>query len=590
VRFAVLVMIVFAAAANAAEPQLVPIVRVPTTNKRTLTSPAAPAASRPAPSIDPTAFLEPLVRMSAQERANAMLVVTADAPEVKAAVGLWNRGEFEPAIAALQDWARRADLRRVRLGFNWRVPIQTPATDWGANVRVGVHDSAYLVAFDRNNATGNLVVFSVCYGGDLTRLKLSLSTDAGLTWNETYSGLTIGYAAVTDLELAGSGGFEYAVFTTYWAPDSASCARFDAATGNQAMMPDSTPEKIVLSSLVHEDTIKEVSVCTADDQYPGSAIYVIGGTAGHSVVAGYSYDQGASWGTYTAVDSFYWGGLDYCYNPGERYVLFSCLTEWQGNLYPGLAFYDTMWHMSYYPVVTDTPTPPITTDVAVWYDTLFLVYPHTTATGTIVRCVVSYDAYQTISRTVDLTDSSYARGAISACARLGDGVSVVYRQVRTATDRRLQVRRSDYTGENWTGPDPVSEYLPARTERARIQRVAPGLQGVCYICMDTTAFGTVWYNRSDWLGVVGAGPGRTVPTGLVASPHRGGARLSFVNPVAGPVTLKVYDATGRRVRCRTEQLKPGAQTIDCVVPASGSYIAVLKTAAVTATTKFSTLK
>ena len=79
-------------------------------------------------------------------------------------------------------------------------------------------------------------------------------------------------------------------------------------------------------------------------------------------------------------------------------------------------------------------------------------------------------------------------------------------------------------------------------------------------------------------------------TGLVAAPRRGGARLNFTNPVAGPVTLKVYDATGRLVFGRTEQLKAGAQTLDCAVPASGSYIAVLKTLAATATTKFSILE
>jgi hypothetical protein len=119
--------------------------------------------------------------------------------------------------------------------------------------------------------------------------------------------------------------------------------------------------------------------------------------------------------------------------------------------------------------------------------------------------------------------------------------------------------------------------------------VAPGVYGVCYITFEGGE-GSLWFNRDDWGGITSPSPERIVPMGLVAVPYCGGARLSFANPIAGPVRLAVYDAAGRRVLCRTEQLRPGVQTLDCAAPASGSYIAILTTTAATATTKFSTLK
>lgn len=595
-KLAVLVLIVFAAAAVAAEPRSVTVVPVAATGLRAASPPLASPVCTPTPRIDPAALWQPLVRLSPQERANAELMVAATAPDVKEAVAKWNRGEYDAAIALLQHWAEQADLRHVYVGFNWRVPIRSLGAEWGANVRVGTRDSAVRIAFDRNNSTGNLMVASACMDSSNTNLVVDLSTNGGSTWAETHFGYWTGEQLVSDLEMIGSGGFEYMAYLHNSSPESAYCLRFDAVTGAWVSMPDSALYKVILHTSLPNDTLDDIAITSSDDQLPGIEIVAVGGTRQHMVEAGYTYDQGANWGRYTALPyPFYWGGLDYCYNRYDslnrsRYVMFSCLYDDGSEYHLGYAYYDSTWHGFYIVTPTSSFGSTWTSGIAAWKDTVVIAFPHVTATGTAVRCYYSYDALFTVGYSYDLTDSAETRENLACYGRHGDGVGVAWRDY-SGGGRWVGYRRGDYTGTNWTTLDTVSDYRPNWIDPARVQRVSPGVHGVCYISWDSPGYGGIWFNRSDWTsGIAGPTPERVVPTGLVAAAHRGGARLSFVNPAAGPVGLKVYDATGRLVIDRTEQLRPGAQTLDCVVPASGSYIAVLKTPAVTATTKFSTLK
>ena len=589
-RTAVLILTVVAVAALAAEPQLLPVVPVPAVHDMAAAVTPLPLMSSPTAPVDPAALWRPMVRMSPQERANAQLTITANSREVREIEAMWNRGQYDAAIAALQQWAEGADLRRVCVGFNWRVPIQSSAADWGINVRVGTRDSAYRVCLDRDNTTGNLLVTSICFAGDNTDLVADLSTDGGSTWTETYSGGWIGASAVNDMEMTGSGGFEYVTILFSTIPDSAYCYRFNAATGAAVRMPDSTNGNMVLKTSVANDTIEEVAFCDWDDEHAAGDLYLLGGTAKHMIEAGYSGNNGLNWSPYTAVADFYYGGLDYCYNHydslgTDRYVFFSCLTKSGGNLYPGCGYYTNDWHTLYIDLPTQALGSTQTTGITAWHDTIFLIYPHQTATGTAIRCCVSSDTGNHWYAT-DLTDSSATRENADICGRLGAGVGAVWRDY-AGGGRWLGYRFSGYGNGGWTALDTVNDHKPSAADRPRVQLVAPGVHGVCYISSDV---GSLWFNRDDWSGIAGPRPERIVPLGLVAALRRGGARLSFTNPIAGPVTLKVYDASGRRVLSRTQQLRPGAQTLDCAVPASGSYIAILKTAAATATTKFSTMK
>jgi hypothetical protein len=595
VRTVVLILTGIAVTAIAAEPQLVPVVRVPQANNRAVVNATVSAVCIPTPSIDPAAVWQPLTSMSPRERANAELAITANSPEVRAVEAMWNRGEYDAAIAALQYWAERADLRHVYVGFNWRVPIQSLGADWGTTVRVGMRDSALRMAFDRENSTGNLMVASACLDSGQTDLVVDLSTDGGSTWAETHFGYWMGDSAVRDLEMVGSAGYEYVACLLASTPDSAFCYRFDAATGAWANMPDSTLYKAILQTSLPNDTLDQVAITSSDDQFPGMEIEVVGGTRKHLVEAGYTGDQGANWGRYTALPyPFYWGGLDYCYNQYDsagwkRYVMFSCLCKDGSDYHPGYAYYDSTWHGFYMATPTSWSGSTWTSGIAAWKDTVVIAYPYGTAAGTAVRCLFSYDALSTVGNWYDLTDSSVNRENVAICGRLGDGVGVVWRDYGGG-DRWIVYRHSDYTGASWTGPDTVSDLSPDWVDRPRIQRVAPGVRGVCYIGWSGSVFGGIMYTRSDWGGIAGPTPVRIVPTGLVAAAHRGGARLSFTNPIDGRVTLSVFDAAGRLVVCRADQVKAGARTLDCAVPASGSYIAVLKTAAATATAKFSVLR
>ncbi len=592
-RTAVLVLFVFAAVAVAAESQPVPGVPVPFTNSRM--APPRPALSSPTPGSDPSALLQPLLQMSPEERANAELTITTNSPEATQIEVLWNRGDYDAAISELRQWAGRADLRHVYVGFNWRVPIRSAQpSGWGPNIRVGTRDSAYLAAFDQENSTGHLLATSACLAGTNTDLVVDLSTDGGLTWSETHSGFWSFPAALKDLEMTGTNGYEYVVYLLTAAPDSGTCVRFDAATGTAAKMPDSSDYKIVVKTSLPADTLDEVAITSSDDQNPGQMINVVGGTRKHVVEAGASIDQGASWTLSTAVSNFYWGGLDYCFNHynlprRDRYVFFSCLVNRGDTMFPGYAYFDTIWTALRIPLPSFRPFGKPTTGIAAWRDSIALAFLQQTGSGTMTRCYISGDSGRSWVFD-DLTDSLNTRENVSICGRHGDGLSVVWREYGLTGNRWVFYRHAPYYGLDWSGPDTVSDHMPDSVERPRVQRVASGVYGVCYIALDTSAYGSLWFNRSDLTGIAGPTPGRILPLGLAAVARRGGARLTFTNPVAGQVQLRVYDAAGRRVLGRSERLAAGAHTLDLAVPASGCYIAVLETRAATATAKFATLK
>ncbi|HTW91915.1 MAG TPA: hypothetical protein VMH22_09420 [bacterium] len=593
-RTLVLILTSIVVVTLAREPQLVPAVRIPHCNSRTLSNQSPPLVCIPRPTVDPAELVAPLTRMSPEERANGRMFITATAPEAREVEALWNRGDCDAAIAALRQWAERTELRNTYVGFNWRAPIAPSAAGWGANVRVGSRDSAYLVCFQRDNATGNLLIASACRDGANTDLIVDLSTNGGSTWNETHYGFWTGQALIRDLEMTGSAGFEYVAYLHSWVPDSCYCLRLNAATGAYAKMPDSSTGKTILATSRVGDTLDQIAITSSDDQIPGWEIEVVGGTRQHAVEGGFTVDQGANWILYAALDSFYWGGLDYCYNHydslvANRYVFLSCLTKHSGTFYPGYAFYAGGWVPVYLIVPMDSLGVTQTTGITAWRDTIALAYSRTAGSGCVVTCLISNDTGNVWAQHL-LTDSSVGRENVSICGRLGDGIGVAWRDYGGGL-RSIVGCHSGYAGSTWNTPDTINDHKPDWTDKPRVARVAPGVYGVCYITYDPTAYGSIWYNRSDWSGgIAGPNPVQVLPMSLFATPRRGGAKLSFANPVTGRVNLSVFDAMGRRVLRRSELLKAGAQMLNCPVPVSGSYIAVLKTPAAMATAKFSVLR
>jgi len=95
----------------------------------------------------------------------------------------WNRGDFELAIATLEQIETGGSQYAV--GIAWREPIPSGEPEWYADVRIGTDDDAGDMALDYHRATGNIFVV-VSWGNDLgTDWGLYMSADGGASFVET---------------------------------------------------------------------------------------------------------------------------------------------------------------------------------------------------------------------------------------------------------------------------------------------------------------------------------------------------------------------------------------------------------------------
>jgi len=95
------------------------------------------------------------------------------------------------------------------------------------------------------------------------------------------------------------------------------------------------------------------------------------------------------------------------------------------------------------------------------------------------------------------------------------------------------------------------------------------------------------YFNAPWpMGIAEQQSARPALFGLRATQTGNGVRLAFDNPAAGKVSLRVFDAAGRRARSEELTLSAGQHTLDFDGTSAGIYFAQLQAAGRTATAKF----
>jgi hypothetical protein len=534
---------------------------------------------------EPGPVWEVLEGMAQRDRDNAVISfdLGLGSPEAwaeaRAIEELWNSGQSEVAIERLRGIGRFHDPCDIDVGMSWREPIPTlVGTDWGDNVRVGNRDSVYAIEMDRNNRTGNLFLVSVRDTGTISAVNLYMSTDDGTTWSETYN-RAVSVAYINSIGAASNGDYVYVGYTRDPNQTLGRVMCFRADSGSQVRFPNDSFYRTMFEADPN-DTITEIDMVSADDEFPASRLYAAGCTKGRKLLWGWTDSSASNWrnNPRTAV-SYCDGGLALSYNyhfqTGNPFVWATWIYQRKNDTnnvgFGRITATDTVWYRSYFVPGFD-PTYTSTT-VASWGDTTCIVYVHRNGTKRYLQQIYTYNAGTNWYAEPTL-DTMTAREHPFICSRYGRGFQLVARQYTDSLARDLVFSRTNYLGRHWSTPLDVSDFRPGLAD-PQVMSLSSGTYGCSYIkWYGRPQNYSIWYNRSDWTGVEDVT--QLYPRfGLRATFGRGRARLSFENPRHGPVTLRIYDPAGRLVSKETRRLEPGQQQLDVKAASSGVHFAVI---------------
>ncbi|UCG43700.1 MAG: T9SS type A sorting domain-containing protein [candidate division WOR-3 bacterium] len=534
---------------------------------------------------EPGPVWEILEGMGQQDRYNAVInfdlgLAQPEAwAEARAVEQLWNTGDYEGAIERLRMIGIFHDPCDIDVGMSWREPIPTiVGTDWGDNVRVGNRDSVYEIEMDRNNRTGNLFLVSVRDTGTMSAINLYMSTNNGQDWSETYN-RAVSVAYINAIGAASNGDYVYVGYTRDPNQTLGRVMCFRADSGTQVRFPNDSFFRTMFQADPN-DTITEIEMASADDEFPASRLYAAGCTKGRKLLWGWTDSSASNWrnNPRTAV-SYCDGGLALTYNyhfqTGKPFVwatwIYNRNNDTNNVGFGRLTATDTVWYRSWFHPGFD-PTYTSTT-VASWGDTTCIVYVHGSGTKRYLRQIYTYNAGTSWSARNPL-DTTTVREHPFISSRYGRGFQLAARQYTDTTARDLVFSRTTYAAQSWSTPWDISDYRPALAD-PQVMLVSPGTYGCSYIkWYGRPQDYSIWYNRSDWTGVEDVT--KLHPRfGLRATFGRNRARLKFDNPRQGPVTLRVYDPAGRLVSMETRRLGPGEQELDVKVASSGVHFAVV---------------
>lgn len=581
------VTVLLCLAAAAALAGLPAATTMPTT---TLTPHRAVSAPRPTAPERPAAPWLGLEQLSPAERANARIHIEPGTPGAGDAVRrveqLWNSGDFDAALAQFRSLGGSFDLSNAFVAINWRTPVPTTGTDVEPNVRIGNRDSAYCTAFDRNAVNGNLLVSLLRHAGTQTYLDTYLSTDNGLTWNETVNGYWSSPPGGLDGVCVDTSFF---VAYEYPPENQVLCVRFDASNGQLIQFPSGTYTDTVFRPA--PDTITEISMCGSEEQWPGMYVWALARTTRDSLLFSWAPGTGQPWTRSGTGIGRCRGMLDCAintgYSTGGNWIWVSWIRYYRPNvLCPALAWIDdstTTWHYSMETLQT-VVSSYATTSVAAWHDTVFMAYTHDDGSRFYTQGIATYDggAHYSLKSLPDTVTNHEMPGITGTH---GEGFALVQRKY-AGTGRPIVFTHAGYNATGWSAEDSASDHSADGAERPLIQWIAPGTYGVVYVTWGGTAYNSVWFNHTSQTGIAERKPAEPVPLGLRATSTGSGARLAFDNPAAGEISLRVFDAAGRLARSEDMALTAGHHALVFAGTAAGVYFVQLRAAGQTATAKF----
>ena len=490
-----------------------------------------------------------LKKMAQQDRENSQIDLileknaTLEAEEMAATIeGFWNSGKFDKALSMFPELGKLANMNKMSIGNSWRTPVPTlEGYRWGTDVRIGNRDSVLVTALDIDRATGNLFAVMLVQGdGNTNRWDFYISTDGGISWNETYDWWA-NYELST-ISASVVAGYCYVGFHRGLNHDQAFLYRFDVNNGIQTNFSTGFPYHTVFTT-TSPASIVEVSLTSNQDYYNNRLYYSTINSDG-SVKFFWGLDPDfVNWTEIPTNITNASHGLDITtdQNNSNRYCWASYFTN-SNSLHIDGVLYSDSWDqvMTYW-----TGSGTDYSSIGAYGDTITCFFDYH---GTNLQCryLVTYDDATTWNYGF-ADDTTITMESPAITARGGGGVGVVYRYYTNPREGRYRWR--NYVGD-WATPISYANNEPYYNQPS-IEYLGSNKYGVVYLSWTSPVIRGAFFDRSDFTSAVGNDPNVTPQDFRLLqnypNPFNPATIIKFNIPEVSNVSLKIYDVLGNEV-------------------------------------------
>lgn len=395
-----------------------------------------------------------LEALDAADRENAVIrfetfreKTPAELQKIEEIENLWNSGHHGAAIEGLRLMTQSGNAPGAA-GVGWKTPKSStgPGPIGGGDTQVEGRGKAEGVNLASHDATGNLfaVVRRDDGGSSVLLWTINISTDDGLTWNETYAWHA---DQIRDLSITAHSNYIYIGYVAEDGVGNFSKARIRRCSASDGQIDGSFWWVEVFDKGVE---IKEVAIASQGDVGdPISLLYYFAVLTDASLLCYLSPDDGYNWGESTTGIKDALGGLDAVCTHGAPQNL--AVTYQHITLQVAIAQpVSGNWTVT----LVDMMMPGGSTAVSGYEDNLVVVYKHFMGNGIRYSASTNGGSSWTSGDIVSSPFPVYYSPDVTA--RKGGGISVTY-QEETGEPDTCWHTHCDYGTYNWSPPEPYNE-------------------------------------------------------------------------------------------------------------------------------------
>ncbi len=402
----------------------------------------------------------------------------------------WNNGNYDEAIEIIKNSSL---LQDAGVGVQWKNPTRTSAR-WGNDVRIGNRDSIMCLAFDVDNATGNLfTAFIHNYDTNNYRWSVCFSSDTGKTWAETFAYLThiIEYHDIDGVVLGNH---------FYVALLGKPLFEFRKGFLRRFNLNDGSHDTTYGSHTIFDEGINIREIALAGDaDGDNNFINYYALMDNDSIIMRFSDASGTSWMNSPKINvGNAYAGLDACCA-----IIGSSTKSWASYI-GGILHRDSLFAIELDGISWSHhgplgPTDGISdyrrTSIDAYGDTVIIVfgeYSQPPPRG-YARYYITYNGDSPWFDGVLSDDNVSPVSATDVTARGGDGIAVVY-----FTNSLYEgYRHRDYSGL-WSPIVAFADAFPYSPPNPNIERIADGIYGIVFSGGFLNLY-EAYFDRSDWI-------------------------------------------------------------------------------------------
>jgi hypothetical protein len=521
-------------------------------------------------------FWSVLEVLTFEERANAEIHIILDVTESSGAHDyakyielLWNNGQYDEALTKFSELEKMINPMGATVGISWRKPIPSPELGDNPYVQIVDHDSIYVVAFDVDYSNGNYLCVLLLEGdrtGGGSRYSVNISTNGGTNWSETQCISGFSYK-MNDIGGEVSGRHFWVGYTGGSGNRTLWLTHYLTSTGEIDTFPNGNYSYAVYTA-PSTDTIKELEVAS-NQTYQSNRVYLSCIMTSNSVRFFWDDTSGISWTENHPTYENAMNGLDACWNEGysptDSGIVFMSYVGFNDTV--NILRNTGIWERYYRYYMGPCSEQAEKTTIGAYRDTVCCAF---LLEGGRVRYLIKYGSnpiwyYGDVPQDTSPGHLNYT--ADLTCR--GNKIHLVY---RAPGNQGMYTYRNYYQYAPWSTPQRYDEsrYVHAWI-RPEIQWIGTGDDVGIVWASYPPGLQKAYFTKTPLINIVENSEITISKSRLKSYLVPGGVNIQYNLTNSGPVTIKVFDITGKLITAQNEIRQAGIHNWLWSAKTSGIY-------------------